>query len=125
MSNKDLKNYPKKPKPLNQHEKLKKELKSLYASWDETWDEDLPKKWKIAQDLLILPSNCFQGEHWTSLKSSELLWKTVAGSFKLRRIAQENKVKPDDFRSPNLILLFGDDPVVIVNNNGIKFAHFH
>jgi hypothetical protein len=58
---------------------------------------------------------------WADFESKTIsLWKTVAQCFKVSRIAQENRVKSDDFRSPNLTLLFGTDPIVVTNNNGIK-----
>jgi hypothetical protein len=51
----DQRKYPKKAKPINQHEKLKKDLLDFIKNqisgtdWNEQWDEDLPKKWKICK----------------------------------------------------------------------------
>ena len=115
--------YPKKAKPITVHQKLPKDLKSLFENilkyeWKEEWCEDLPKKWKITHDLLILPSNCFILEHWKKFDSR--LWETVAKCFNVKRVSQENKVKSDNFRSPNLTLLYGEDSFVTVCNNDIK-----
>ncbi len=78
-----------------------------------------------ADDLLILPPLCFNLPVWAEFESkTNTFWKTVAGCFKVNRIAQENRVKSDDFRSPNLTLLFGRDPIVVINNNGIKYFSY-
>ncbi len=112
--------YAKKAKPLTVHEKLRAELKYLYATeWSDEWLTDLPKKWKLCDDLLILQPSCFSLPHWSQKYVD--LWKLVANVFKVRRVAIENRVKSDDFRTPNLTLLYGTDPIVIVNNNGIKY----
>jgi hypothetical protein len=116
--------YPKKAKPLTQQEKLKRNIQDycknvLSIEWSDEIENDLPKKYKLSQDLLILPSNCFQSEYWTRSNRNDF-YKLIADSFKVNRVAQENRVKPDDYRSPNLILLYGSDPIVNVVNNGIK-----
>jgi hypothetical protein len=120
------KNYAKKAKPITQHEKMRRDLSAflkntLNLDWDKKFEEDLPKKWKIAQDMLILPSTCFTLDNWLSFENeTKCLWKFLAECFRVKRIAQENRVKPDNFRSPNLTLLYGNDPIVVVNNNGVK-----
>lgn len=116
--------YPKKAKPLSQHEKLERDLKKFFLEkfnleWQTEWSNDLPKKWKHSSDILILPANCFLLEHWTQHDSNEF-YSTLAECFKVKRIAQENRVKSDDFRTPNLNLLYGDDPIVTIVNNGVK-----
>jgi len=116
--------YPKKAKPLSQHEKLEKDLKKycvekLNLIWQAEWSNDLPKKWKHSSDILILPANCFLLEHWTRHDSADF-YSILAESFRVKRIAQETRVKSDDFRTPNLSLLYGNDPFVTIVNNGIK-----
>ena len=121
-----LKAYPKKAKPISQHDKLQRELIDLLERYAIDWSQelagDLPKKWKIvAHDLLILPASCFTLPAWKLPADEEkALWTTVAACFRVSRVAQENRVKPDDYRTPSLNLLFGSDPVVVVNNNGVK-----
>ncbi len=113
--------YAKKAKPLTVHDILKTELKKLYAAeWTDDWLRDLPRKWKLCDDLLILQPSCFTLPHWYSNEAE--LWQLVARVFKVGRVARENRVKSDDFRTPNLTLLYGIDPVVLVNNNGIKLV---
>jgi hypothetical protein len=124
LGNQNKKSYPKKAKPITQSEKLKRNLQDyckniLSIEWSNEIENDLPKKYKQSQDLLILPSNCFQLDFWTKSNSNEF-FKIIADSFKVNRVAQENRVKPDDYRSPNLIFLYGSDPIVNVVNNGIK-----
>lgn len=133
------KEYPKKAKPLNQHEKLERDLKRLVASsrdcgssslsWSDELAQDLPRKWKLAtSDLLILPETCFQSPEWSRLRDeteqngqdASLLWKTVADCFRVRRICRERRVLPDELRSPGMEMLYGDDPIVTITNNGIK-----
>ena len=125
VDNQNKKSYPKKAKPITQQEKLKRNLQDyckniLSIEWSSELENDLPKKYKLSQDLLILPSNCFQLEDWTKSSNSNDFYKLIAESFKVNRVAQENRVKPDDYRSPNLIFLYGSDPIVNVVNNGIK-----
>lgn len=119
------KTYAKKAKPLNQHEKLKKSLiehvqhVGRVEEWNNQVEEDLPKKWKLSNgELLILPADCFRHEFWSHM--SEPWWPVVAQCFKVRRIARENRVKSDGYRTPNLELCYGNDSTVTVNNNGIK-----
>lgn len=121
MDSQERKIYPKKAKPINQHEKLKFCLKELYGdAWSDCMMNDLPKKWKISQNLLILPSNCFTLNEW---KTNDNLWKIIADCFKVTRIGKENRVLTDGFRTPNLNLLYGNDPIVTINNNGVKYSY--
>ena len=119
-NNSDPPVYPKKAKPVNQHDKLRACLVELLGhELSAELANDLPKKWKIASDLLILPPQCFQLPDW----SSSNVWPRIADCFRVKRVAQESRVKADDFRSPNLRLVYGDDPVVNVTNNGIVYSY--
>ena len=123
--------YEKKAKPITQHDKLKRYLsgymmESAHLEWNDEWYEDLPKKWKLCQnELLILPATCFQMPHWpkTSSSNCQTFYSGLAECFKVKRIAQENRVKSDDFRSPNLTLLHGEDSIVSVVNNGVHYSY--
>jgi tRNA G37 N-methylase Trm5 len=125
--NETIKTYNKKPKPLNQLEKLKKKLVELYDDNCSAFFKDLPKKWKQTNDLLILPPDCFLSSYWqdglinktANEKSLSYLWNAVAESFKVNRIAQENRVKADSFRTPRVKLVYGDNSIVTIKNNGI------
>lgn len=116
--------YPKKSKPINQHEKLERDLKKLVGG-DEKWNDqlaqDLPRKWKLASsDMLILPETCFKSLDWLEYEQDGCLWKTLAECFKVKRICKENRVQPDELRSPGMQLVYGNDSIVTVTNNGIK-----
>ena len=118
--NSNLGQYEKKAKPITQHDKLKQFLENHIRTnnenfeWNNQWNEDLPKKWKLCQnELLILPPNCFQMSHWTSKSSNNDFYSGIAQCFKVKRVAQENRVKSDDFRSPNLTLLYGENSLGI------------
>ena len=113
-------NFSKKEKALSEREKLRRDLQFLFEQWSPDWDGDLPKKWKKADDMVILPQTCFLLEHWTR---DDKFWQVVARAFRASRLAQEHRVKSDKFRTPNLRLLYGNNPILTVNNNGIKYTH--
>ena len=48
-------------------EKLKNHLEKLNISLSEEHLNDLPKKWKIFDDLVLLPFNCFENSIWDLL----------------------------------------------------------
>ena len=115
----DKKIYPKKAKPISPHEKLRRVVTRHCEHNNLTFDEsELPKKWKICEDLLILPANCFTAEHWSPLSH---VWSAIAECFGVKRVAQERRVNTDELRTPNLTLLYGTDPVVTIINNQIKY----
>lgn len=66
--------YPKKAKPRMPKHILCQSLKEIVnesgLTWDESIDDDLPKKWKIFSDLAVLPSNCFNHEIWLEIGKS-------------------------------------------------------
>jgi hypothetical protein len=54
----DQKTFAKKAKPINQHEKLRKDLldftrNRINIDWNEKWDDDFPKKWKIGKPIFL------------------------------------------------------------------------
>ena len=136
--------YSKKAKPIMPRDKLitslKQMLQLIEIEWNEDLDKDVPKKWKLFDDLILLPLNCFLLEIWRKLGSfvnsskknknsifclidGNILWKTVATSLKVKRVAKENRINCDGFRTPNVKLLFGDDPWVLTVDNGIKYGN--
>lgn len=120
------KKYPKKAKPLSIKDKLIQNLKEFcLANSLELTDEllnDFPKKWRIFDDLAVIPSSCFQLDAWSSIESKQL-WHIIASSLRVKRLAQENRIKSDDYRSPNVKMLLGDDTWVFTVNNGIKYTY--
>ncbi|CAF3226968.1 unnamed protein product [Rotaria sp. Silwood2] len=111
-------------------EKLIKNLQSLCNEHGLTWDDqlsnDIPRKWRVHGDMLLLPSNrCFVDSRWINNIPSDQFWSTVARSFgsSIKRIAFEGPIKNDDFRSPNTRLVLGNDPWINLVENGIKFSY--
>jgi len=52
------------------------------------------------------------------------LWQTVAAAVGCLRVAKKSAaVSPDDFRTPNVRLLLGDNAWVEHVDNGIRFLH--
>lgn len=112
------------------HAKLVKSLQSLCDEYGLIWDDqllnDIPRKWRVHGDMLLLPSSrCFTDPRWTQSIPTELFWSTVARAFgsSVKRIAFEGAIKNDDFRSPTARLVLGDDPWVQVVQNGIKYSY--
>ncbi|CAF0956225.1 unnamed protein product [Adineta ricciae] len=110
--------------------KLTNRLQTLCTEHDLTWDEqlanDIPRKWRIHGDMLLLPSSrCFVDPRWTTHIPSDLFWTTVAQAFgsSIKRIAFEGAIKNDDFRSPTTRLVLGSDPWVHLVENGVKFSY--
>jgi tRNA wybutosine-synthesizing protein 2 len=54
------------------------------------------------------------------LDEKNVLWEYVAESLKVKRVAKENRINNDGYRTPNVKLLLGDDPWVFTIDNGIK-----
>ncbi|CAF5035250.1 unnamed protein product [Rotaria sp. Silwood1] len=94
--------------------------------WDDQLSNDVPRKWRIHGDVLLLPSNrCFVDSRWINHIPSDQFWSTVARSFgsSIKRIAFEGPIRNDDFRSPNTRLVLGNDPWIHLVENGIKFSY--
>ena len=102
---------------------------------------DLPSSWEKHGDLIIFPSTTFTNEKWTQFKpfnhpvkndesssqtvvqnSCSDLWMTVASALKCKRLAINNQVKCNEFRSSGTILLLGKDGWVEHIDNGIKYV---
>jgi hypothetical protein len=49
-------------------------------------------------------------------------WELVARSLKVKRVAKENRIQNDGYRTPNIEILIGhlDNPWVFTEDNGIK-----
>ena len=89
--------------------------------------KDIPKSWEQHGDLIVLPSSSFSGKHWTTYlnclsggKSAEF-WTLVAESLKCKRLAINNKVSDDSFRTPGSKMILGSDSWVEHIDNGIHY----
>ena len=104
---------------------------------------DLPAAWEKHGDLVILPSTSFTHEKWSQFKPSgspikniestsqsivqdghcdSNLWMSVASAMNCKRLAIDNGVKCDKFRSSGATLLLGKDGWVEHIDNGIKYV---
>ena len=99
---------------------------------------ELPSSWERHGNLIILPSNAFSNRKWTELSSNptkdgetiestsnvhsyHILWSSVASALKCKRLAIDNRVKCDEFRSSGVTLVLGEDGWVEHIDNGIKY----
>ena len=104
---------------------------------------DLPSSWERHGDLVILPNTAFTDKMWSQLSHQTidtvsfdatartipvnsgqyiiLLWKTVASALKSTRLAIDNRVKCDKFRSSGATVVLGKDGWVEHIDNGIKY----
>lgn len=66
-----LSNYKKKAKPISPKIRLIENLKNLITINNYDWTDDLlqdvPKKWKLFDDLVLLPYNCFNHSEWMKI----------------------------------------------------------
>uniref|UniRef100_H2Y0C0 tRNA(Phe) (4-demethylwyosine(37)-C(7)) aminocarboxypropyltransferase n=1 Tax=Ciona intestinalis TaxID=7719 RepID=H2Y0C0_CIOIN len=81
---------------------------------------DLPRKWEKHGDLVMLPSNCFHLKVWAQLPQ-EQLWKYVAEALNVNRVAQQKNILNSDYRSPQVVMLLGDDTWVTHIDNRIIY----
>jgi hypothetical protein len=67
--------------------------------------------------------NCSSQLPFMIIADKEDIWNLVAQSLNVKRLAKENIIKSDDYRSPNVQMLLGVDSWVSTVNNGIKYAY--
>ena len=55
------------------------------------WVQDIPKKWEILGDLVLLPPGSFNHENWRGVDggSQQRLWELVATALKTKRVAMQ------------------------------------
>lgn len=98
---------------------------------------ELPLSWERHGDLVILSSNAFRNRKWTEFsnnptKDGETIectskvhachfWSIVASALKCKRLAIDNRVKCDKFRSSGATLVLGEEGWVEHIDNGIKY----
>lgn len=73
--------------------------------------KQFPRHWIKHGDLIVLPSNSFSDVQWDSINSGEL-WACVAGALGVKRLAIEDRVSNDSYRTPTCRLLLGDNGLV-------------
>ena len=91
--------------PVNPHHVMQDNLHKLLPRQP---SHGLPRHWIKHGDLVVLPSNSFSGPEWDDLISPEL-WGCVATSLGAKRLAREDHVINDNYRTPSCELLLGND----------------
>jgi len=98
--------------PKNRIEILKTRVES-----DVGFVPDLPETFEIYGDLILIPSQALNSQEGQNLKVLEI----ICDVFRVKRIARKNAVVNDKFRSPRTDLLLGEDPLVCITENKIKY----
>lgn len=81
----------------------------------------LPRHWIKHGDLIVLPSNSFRDVQWDSVNSEEL-WRGVADALGAKRLAIEDRVCDDNYRTPTCRLLLGDSGLVEHIDNKVHYV---
>lgn len=109
---------------VSPQEKLKLAIDNLLLMKGVTRDaflqNDIPLHWEQHGDLILLPENSFTLDKWALF--GEELWKVVAESLGVTRLAKKSTINNDGFRTPNVNLLLGDNGWVTHIDNGIKYT---
>ncbi|PFX16865.1 tRNA wybutosine-synthesizing protein 2 homolog [Stylophora pistillata] len=109
---------------LSPREKLKNAIVSLLhmnaGTFDELLPEDIPSHWEQHGDLILLPENSFTSNKWRDFGGE--LWRIVAKSLGVTRLAKKSTINNDGFRTPKVTLLLGEDEWVTHTDNGIKYT---
>lgn len=119
---------------------------SLSCSDKDALLSESPRSWERHGDLVLLPGTAFSGEKWskvcnsteqdiatmsTSIDSSsqggtihikQTFWKMVASALKCQRVAINNRVECNGFRSSTATLVLGDSGWVEHTDNAIKYV---
>jgi len=109
---------------VSPQEKLRPAIDNLFQIKGVTHDaflqNDIPLHWEQHGDLILLPENSFTLDKWVHF--GEELWKVVAKSLGVARLAKKSTINNDDFRTPKVSLLLGDNGWVTHIDNGIKYT---
>lgn len=90
--------------------------------------ECVPVSWESHGDLIVLPSASFSSDLWKSyfdsLSDSQLssFWTMIASVLKCKRLALDNVISRDGFRSSQTTLLLGENGWVDHVDNGIHYV---
>ena len=96
----------------------------LSASWRDDLTAEIPTRFERHGDLVLLPQTAFASEVWAddSVVDSDRLWSAVAEVLGATRLARKSEIADDDFRSPNVVMLNGEDTWVTHVDNGIVYG---
>ena len=92
----------------------------LENSWRPELSCDLPKHWEKHDDLIIFPINAFQDPIWNSIKIE--FWTELSRILQVQRLAKKSVISNDDFRSPKIQMLLGQNTWATKKENGIYYT---
>lgn len=117
---------------VNPHERLKQAVSAWLASNKDTEAEfipyELPHKWELLGDLVVLPIDAFNTTKWKRLLhgvgaiEKEKLFSDVAVALGGHRLARQHQIQDNITRSPQLTLLHGDSGWVEFTDHGVEFG---
>ena len=85
--------------------------------WNESLSSDIASHWEKHDDLILFPINSFTNTVWKSID-----WNPIAQCLKVQRLAKKSVISDDDFRSPNVEMLLGNDVWVTRKENNIHYT---
>ena len=83
--------------------------------------EQFPRHWIKHGDLIVFPSNSFSDVQWDTVKSEEL-WQCVSKALGVKRLAVEDHICNDNYRTPTCHLLLGDNGLVEHVDNKVCYV---
>jgi len=84
-------------------------------------DFTFPSKWEKHGDTIIFSKSAFQNDLWSKIDNDEL-WKMIANCLRVNKIAIQDNILSNDFRSPDVTFKLGTDPWVVHIDNRIKYT---
>lgn len=82
-------------------------------------EKDVPQKWERHTDLVLFSETLFPDSHWDSVR--QVLLHTMAACLRCTRIATKTRISTDDFRTPQVQLLYGTGTLVRHVDNGVIY----
>lgn len=117
---------------MNPHARLSRTVEEWLSSFQERGDSsllsNLPKKWELLGDLVILPETAFESGGWSefieSLSPFETLgfWQDVAQSLGGNRLARQHPIAKDKHRTSQTEMFVGQSGWVEFLDHGIHFG---
>ena len=109
---------------VSPQEKLRLAIVNLFqirgVTHDAFFQNDIPRHWEQHRDLILLPENSFTLDKWALF--GDELWKVVAESLGVTRLAKKSTINNNGFRTPKVSLLLGDNGWVTHIDNGVKYT---
>ncbi|XP_038052682.1 tRNA wybutosine-synthesizing protein 2 homolog [Patiria miniata] len=114
----------KKQLAVSPHQRLVDVLRGRFEELDIPFPgelrEEIPAVWEKHEDLVLLPQLSFRSSVWQRCLN---LWPLVARALGGQRLARKGRIKQDEFRSPRVELLLGNDGWVEHRDNGIRYTY--